>query len=210
MSPAARPGRVVSRKVFLARGRPAGRRDHRGVSEIIATIYVVAITVVLAAVLFIEVVGVTHTGASTPFAVGMVFSTQSSGADTYFDFGTLAVTSGLTTSMFGLHVTTPAGLAYGTAAAVPGTCVFGSVNPSPGTCTGISDRWYGILVGGMSHNVTATYSAVGWAYVSGTTDIVLNDSYTLIVITPTSVAGSDYVISAFPTGSASVSGSAFL
>lgn len=209
MSPPTEPRCTCSRVSPRVRWKPQGLRNRRGVSEIIATIYVVAITVALAGVLFVEVSSVTQSRASPPYAVEMVFSTQTQGVRTYFDFGTLVTTSGLMTSMFGLKVATPQGATYGTAAVVPGTCAYGAANPSPTTCPGVPDGWYGILLSGMNSTVTAMYSAVGWTYGSGTTSFALNDGCTLIVVTSSPVAGSD-MISAFGTGSSSVSGSASL
>lgn len=206
-APLRRPG---ARRTRRLRGGFPGRRPRRGISEIIATIYVLAITVSLAAVFFSEVTALTRNGASRPYEVGIVFSTQAHGATTYFDVGTLVATAGLTTSMFGLKILAPGGETYPTASAVPGTCAYGASTPTPATCPGVSGGWYGILVSGASGNVTATYSGVGWTYAGGTTNVALDRGFSLIVVTSSPVAGSDDVLSAFGTGTSAVSGSVSL
>jgi len=184
------------------------RRNHkRGVSPIIATILLVAITVVLAAVLYVLVSGLTRTGASTPYEIVMTSTGQSSGTNTYFDIMSIAPTSGLTTSMFGLKVTQLGGttLTVLPTASLPATCVE-STAPTTSICTGVTGDWYGLIVSGTSGATVAIYTASGWSYASGST-LALSNGYTLYVVTYVNFAGSGAVISAFSTGTNSVSGS---
>lgn len=184
------------------------RRKHkRGVSPIIATILLVAITVVLAAVLYVLVSGLTKSGASTPYEVVMTATNQATGTNTYFDIMTLSPTTGLTTSMFGLKVTQLGGtiLTLLPTASLPATCTQGSA-PTPAICTGVTGDWYGLIVSGTTGDIVAIYTAGGWAYASGST-LALTNGYTLYVVTYVSFAGSGAVISAYSTGTSSVSGS---
>jgi len=192
----------------LNRSRIAYRRKHkRGVSPIIATILLVAITVVLAAVLYVLVSGLTRSGASTPYEIIMTSSNQATGTNTYFDIMTLSPTPGLTTAMFGLKVTQLGGtiLTLMPAASLPATCTQ-STAPTPATCTGVTGDWYGLIVSGTTGTTVAIYTAGGWAYASGST-LALTNGYTLYVVTFVNFAGSGAVISAFSAGSSSVSGS---
>ena len=94
--------------VFGENTRGWRKNRQRGVSPIIATILLVAITVVLAAVLYVLVSGLTRTGASTPYSLGMTPSAGALGSGTnWFDNLALSPTSGLTTSMFGLSIVSP-------------------------------------------------------------------------------------------------------
>lgn len=210
MNPAALRRPVGSPTTSHGRWRHQGQHPRRGVSEIIATIYVVAITVVLAGVLFVEVSSMSLARPSAPYELEMVFSTQANVSKTYFDFGTLVPTSGLTTSVFGLRVTTPEGGTLDVAALAPATCTYGAVNPSPETCPGSPGSWYGILMSGGSSGVTAMYSGAGWTYSSGTTDITLNPACSLVIVTSLPVSGTGDRISVFGTSWSSVSGSASL
>ena len=189
----------------------------RGVSPIIATILLVAITVVLAAVLYVLVSGLTRTGASTPYSLGMTESPggQLGSSTNWFDQMSLSPSSGLTTSMFGLSVVGPSGVTYGLAAAVGGTgCTLGATFATGATaCNGPSAAgWYGLILTSTGV-ISATYLNVGgtgtWAYNTGST-IALNSGYTLEVISYAQLAGNDYTISAYSTGTSSVSGSGSL
>ena len=97
----------------------AARKNKRGVSPIIATILLVAITVVIAAVLYVLVSGYLSGGASAPMSIqlaqpsgftqkGATPSASSCGAtgtaDYLVTFGSVTATSGLTTAMFGLKI----------------------------------------------------------------------------------------------------------
>jgi archaeal type IV pilus assembly protein PilA len=187
------------------------RKSKRGVSPIIATILLVAITVVLAAVLYVLVSGLTKTGASVPYQLGMSPSSQSGSGATWTDVIALSPTSGLTTSAFGLKVTTPSSTVYPTVAASGTGCSVAATTNSPSSCTGTAAGWYGVLVSPTTGYIVALWSgaSAGWTYASGTT-IALNNGYTLWVVTPIQVAGSSYTLAAFSTGTSSVSGSCYL
>ncbi|MFY9717062.1 MAG: type IV pilin N-terminal domain-containing protein [Thermoplasmata archaeon] len=199
--------------VFGEKARGWKRARKRGVSPIIATILLVAITVVLAAVLYVLVSGLTKTGANTPYTLGMTSSGASGTGANWFDTLTLSPTSGLTTSMFGLTVTSASSSTVALASAVGGSAVNCAAGMTYATgaagCNGPTAGWYGVLV--TSGNVIgATYltsAGVGtWAYASGTTTVPVSNSYTLVVISFAQLTGNDYTISAFSTGSSSVSG----
>ena len=203
--------------VFGERTRGWRKARKRGVSPIIATILLVAITVVLAAVLYVLVSGLTRTGASTPYSLGMTAQpggATGSGAN-WFDTLALSPSSGLTTSMFGLSITSPSSSIVALASAAGGSgCTPGSAYATGSTgCNGPTAGWYGVLL--TSGNViAATYLTSGgagaWAYASGTTTIAVSSSYTLVVISAAQLAGNDYTITAYSTGSSSVSGSGTL
>jgi len=182
------------------------RNRKRGVSPIIATILLVAITVVLAAVLYVLVSGLTKSGASTPYEIVMTATTQTSGTNTYFDIMALNPTTGLTTSMFGLKVTQLGGttLTVLPTASLPAGCVF-TAAPTPAICTGVTGDWYGLIVSGTTGLPVAMYTAGGWSYASGST-LALSNGYTLYVVSYVNLAGSGAVIGAFSTGTSSVSG----
>jgi flagellin-like protein len=194
--------------------RRSGGRWHksgaeRGVSPIIATILLVAITVVLAAVLYVLVSGLTRTGASTPYELGMSETSTTGSGTTYNIILALSPTSGLTTGAFGLKVASSGGITMATVAVSPAGCKAGA---APTTCTGTAGGWYGILVA-SNGTVVATYSGASatWGnYFAGVTTITLNGGFSLWLITQSSIAGAGNVISAFGTGTSSVSGSANL
>lgn len=204
--------------VFGERTRGWRKGRKRGVSPIIATILLVAITVVLAAVLYVLVSGLTRTGASTPYSLGMTATpggATGTGAN-WFDSVTLSPTSGLTTSMFGLQIVAASGATLGLAAAVAGTgCTLAASAPyttyTTGAtgCNGPASGWYGVLLTN-SNTIAATYTSAGWAYAGGVTTIALNNGYSLTVISSAQLAGNGYTISAYSTSSSSVSGSGTL
>ncbi|HTP53713.1 MAG TPA: archaellin/type IV pilin N-terminal domain-containing protein [Thermoplasmata archaeon] len=201
--------------VFGERARGWKKARKRGVSPIIATILLVAITVVLAAVLYVLVSGLTKTGANTPYSLGMTSSGATGSGANWFDTLTLSPTSGLTTSMFGLSVVSPASVTVTLAAAAGGSgCTAGSAYATGATgCNGPASGWYGVLVT-SSNTIAATYLTSGgvgtWTYASGVTTVALSNSYSFVVISAAQLAGNDYTISAFSTGSSSVSGSGTL
>jgi archaeal type IV pilus assembly protein PilA len=187
------------------------RNAKRGVSPIIATILLVAITVVLAAVLYVLVSGLTKSGASTPYSLGMDPTSNGGSGTTYYDIVALSPTTGLTTSAFGLKVTTPSLTTYATEAASGTGCSIAATTNVPSSCTGTAGGWYGVLVSPTSGDIVALYSgaSASWTYASGTT-VALNNGYTLWILTTTQIAGNDYTLSAYSTGTSSVSGSCLL
>jgi len=192
--------------------RAMRRKSKRGVSPIIATILLVAITVVLAAVLYVLVSGLTRTGATTPYTLGMTPSTQGGSGATWNDVIALAPSSGLTTSAFGLKVITPSSTNFQPEAASGTGCSISATTNSPSSCTGTSGGWYAVLVSPSTGYIVALWSGTtpGWTYPTGVTTVALNNGYTLWIITAIQVAGNDYTLSAYSTGSSSVSGSTLL
>ncbi|MFY9717063.1 MAG: archaellin/type IV pilin N-terminal domain-containing protein [Thermoplasmata archaeon] len=201
---------VKRSKIRAARAQR--RNSKRGVSPIIATILLVAITVVLAAVLYVLVSGLTKTGANVPYTLGMNPSTQGGSGATWTDIIALSPTSGLTTSAFGLKVTTPSSTAFPTEAASPAGCNVATATVSPTVCTGTASGWYGVLTSPSTGYIVALYSGASgtWSYTTGVTTIALNNGYQLWIVTAIQVAGNSYTLSAFSTGSSSVSGQCYL
>lgn len=156
------------------------RKRTRAVSPIIATILLVAITVVLAAVLYVLVSQYTKSGSgSTPLSI--TFSNPITAKDkngVNYDNVTISASSGLTTGMFGLKITTATG----------------------GTVSG----WTAAKLFGASGTLLATFtlSSASWDNV-----VAVNNSETLELVSPsgTSVAGD--TLNAYSLGSATVSGS---
>jgi len=178
----------------------------RGVSPIIATILLVAITVVLAAVLYVLVSGLTKTSTSTPYELGMA-ETGSTTGTTDIVFVSLTPTTGLTTTMFGLSITTPGGSSLANVA-VPAACANGV---APATCVGVAAGWYAILIN-TGGKVAATYGNATpvWGNLAGAGTIALNGGYTMDILTTSIYAGTSDTLSAYGTGTSSVSGSAIL
>ena len=158
-------------------------KGKRGVSPIIATILLVAITVVLAAVLYILVSGYIGGTGSKPLSLGMAgeqAATSPNGKVFYANFS-LSPSSGLTTSDFGLKITNPAG------SVVTGWTA--TLVSSTGTALG-----------------TFPAGASAWSGTSGT--VTVNASDTLSISDSVQLAGTGDTLTAFGIGGASVSGSA--
>jgi flagellin-like protein len=203
---------MEARQSKIRAGRARRRKSERGVSPIIATILLVAITVVLAAVLYVLVSGLTRTGANVPYQLEMTPSSSGGSTPNYYDIIALEPTSGLTTSAFGLKVTTPSSVSFASQApAGCATITSGIVLPS--SCTGpATTGYFAALVAPATGYIVALWSGTspGWTYASGST-VALNNGYTLWVFSgSTQVAGASYQLSAYSTGASSVSGSTFL
>jgi flagellin-like protein len=180
------------------------RKNKRGVSPIIATILLVAITVVLAAVLYILVQQYTKSGTgSVPQSITYVNSGGGKYLPNYYnDTFALSASTGLSTGSFGMKITTASGSIVALAAA-PTTC-----GPTLGVglaCTApASGTWYAVLFG-SSNNVLAWYSSAGW---SATVTVTAADS--LLLISYAQLSGSGDTLASYGTGTASVSGSVTL
>jgi len=197
----------------------------RGVSPIIATILLVAITVVLAAVLYVLISGLTKTGATTPYAMG--FAIQSPGGvigpintpSTYYITLTVAPTAGLTTGLVGFSVLNAASVSQ-TVTTAAGGCTNGATlataTGSAGCLGTAASGWYAVLIlnSGSGSTVAGTYSAVsgtpGWQNLGSVTTVPITSSYTIIVVSEVAYDNNGYTFSAYGTGSASVSGSQYL
>ena len=107
-----------------------GRKSKRGVSPIIATILLVAITVVLAAVLYILISGLTKGPGSTPigsaFSLGTI-NEQSAGSNYYYNATVQTASPGMTWSNMIFQVQSAGGSVLGTATTV-------TVTNGAGTC----------------------------------------------------------------------------
>jgi len=186
--------------------RSAGRwrkSRKRGVSPIIATILLVAITVVLAAVLYVLVAGLTHTSTSTPLSIQMSNPTPSNPASgIYWEAITLNPTSGLTTSMFtfGFQTISKTGISVGTA---PTTTCKATATFSATTCTAPTGNWYTVLVYLSNTTVANVYSNGAW---TGST-VSVTAGLQLVFVSGASYAGTGDLLSAIPASSQSVSGS---
>jgi archaeal type IV pilus assembly protein PilA len=192
----------------------ARRNRRRGVSPIIATILLVAITVVLAAVLYVLISGLTHTGASTPYSLGMSSPIASVSGSAYYYQITVSPQSGLTTGMFGLSLKGPTGTSLTSAAKpYPAACKFTAAGTAYSTtsCTTVtgctasaaSPCWYAVLYWLGNGSIANVYNAsAGWTAPT----LPVTNAETLVVIAGISLTGSSDTLNAFSTGSSSVSG----
>ncbi len=191
---------------FGARQRGRGRK--RGVSPIIATILLVAITVVLAAVLYVLISGLTGSSASAPISLAPVVQSSGvggSGTTWYVPVG-LTPSASIATTAFGLKVQSSGGTVLGLAGSASG----GSCSPTNAyvagtTCAGVAASWYGVLTNATG-KIVAIYTSGGWS--SSVT--ITGGAYTLNVISATALDGQGFTLSAYGTGSASVSGTVTL
>ena len=184
------------------------RKNKRGVSPIIATILLVAITVVLAAVLYILVTGLlTHT--STTSSIGMSASTPGqcvSGTSTFntYPVTIASTTSTISTANFGLKIV-PAGsstpLPLGAASAATGTACPSDI-PAAGTYIVVLQSAAGVNLATWS-TATAGWTAIG----SATLPVTLAGGMTLIVVADQTLATTQASLQVFGVGGASISGS---
>jgi flagellin-like protein len=184
-------------------------KRQRGVSPIIATILLVAITVVLAAVLYVLISGLTHGGGSVPYSISMGSPSWSS---TNPDYGTITISGssgGLTTALFGLSISTLSGSPVAVGTAAPATCkwVKAGTPYSTTNCGAGTGNWYVVLFYTGNGSIADVYVAGAWA--SGTPTVAINaGAETLVVIgTESLLQSSGDTLNAFGTGSSSVSGS---
>ncbi len=168
----------------------AARKNKRGVSPIIATILLVAITVVIAAVLYVLVSGYLKGTGSAPLSVnlqGLANGKCSTSAvdqpvqgcdkvaNDYLSFSSISASNGITTSDFGFKILSPGG---STVSFINATLV-----------------WNG--------NAESIYTtANGWSASS----VPVNASDNMVFFTTGSLIGSGDNIQAVGIGSASVSG----
>jgi len=126
---------MQNQKGIERRWRQKGRR---GVSPIIATILLVAITVVLAAVLYILISGLTKGPGNTPLGSALAIggATASSGGTVY----TMSITpsSGLTPASLNFEVVSSSGTILGSGTSV---VIFGVTGCTVATYTFSSNSW---------------------------------------------------------------------
>ncbi len=189
------------------------RARARGVSPIIATILLVAITVVLAAVLYVLVSGLTHSGASVPYSIGMGHPNPTSysggtGNTTYWEVVPVTGTTGtVTLSLFGLSVENSAsiGISPGTA---PASCkTTGTFALAQATCYHPTSGWYVVLVYDLNSTVIGIYTTA-WATV--TSPAPVGAAMEFVVVSATSYASTGDSLNVIPSTSSSISGSATL
>jgi len=117
--------------VFGAKRGRWGRKKQRGVSPIIATILLVAITVVLAAVLYILISGLTKGPGSTPigsaFSMGTI-NEQVAGSNYYYNATVQEASPGMTWSNMIFQVQSAGGSVLNTATSVTVTNAAGTCN----------------------------------------------------------------------------------
>jgi len=194
-----------------ARMRRLRRRNERGVSPIIATILLVAITVVLAAVLYVLVSGLTKTGVSAPYELGLGYLSSAGTGLNYTETLSMLPTPGLTTAIFALKILTPGGSTLSIGTVATGTCYPKTTPTTPqAACnTAVATGWFAQLISGG--NLMATYgknsttSNYQWNYPAGTTTLALNGGYQLVLVSQASLAGN--TITAYGTSTSTVAGS---
>ncbi len=166
--------------VFGKRERSWRKAHKRGVSPIIATILLVAITVVLAAVLYVLISGLTKGPGSTP--IGSAFG-----------FGTAQQTSGAPTGW--------------TCPAAPVTCYSIGIASSSSSVTtasvsfalqsgGVATAFTNVTLVGLTGTALATFNPVTgvWHVWAGSTPpVTLASTDTLYLISPASAAGDSLI-----------------
>jgi len=198
---------------WRARVRRLRRRNERGVSPIIATILLVAITVVLAAVLYVLVSGLTKTGVSTPYEFGMAYLSSAGTGKNYTEVLSVTPTPGLVTSIFALKILTAGGTA--TAIGTIATTCFPQATaavPQASCTVGVATGWFALLLSGgnlmASYAKNSTTSLYQWNYAPGTTTLAVNGGYQLELVSQASLGGD--TITAYGTSTSTVTGQASL
>ena len=169
--------------VFGKRERSWRKAHKRGVSPIIATILLVAITVVLAAVLYVLISGLTKGPGSTP--IGSAFG-----------YGTAQQSSGGSSSPCG--ATPPAGHCYSVGIASASSSVTTAnvrftvqSGGAPVSMTGGAT----VALLSLTGSTLATFNFTGgvWAAGTGTLPVTFASTMTLILYTSISVSGDDLI-----------------
>ncbi len=184
------------------------KKRQRGVSPIIATILLVAITVVLAAVLYVLISGLTHGGGSVPYSLSMGSPNWNGNSGTIAISG---VSGGLTTSLFGLSVATISGapVAISTAALPTGCAAKGT---STSSCTSPTAGWYAVLYytgnGTIADVWVGTATATSGAWSATWTVAISSGAQSLLIVgsTAAKLPGSGDTMSAYGLTASSVSG----
>jgi flagellin-like protein len=149
------------------------QKGRRGVSPIIATILLVAITVVLAAVLYILISGLTKGPGNTPLGTALAVNTPvASSGGTVYTMGIIP-SSGLTPAGMNFEVVSSSGTILGSGTTVE---IFGSNGCALATFTFATNTWAGggagtacvpagttttVLTSGMQFQLTASGSLTG-------------------------------------------------
>ncbi|HEY6238499.1 MAG TPA: archaellin/type IV pilin N-terminal domain-containing protein [Thermoplasmata archaeon] len=158
------------------KGRNWRRKQKRGVSPIIATILLVAITVVLAAVLYILISGLTKGPGNTPIGTSLAVQTpieaQPSAASLHFyNFSIQAAGGGLILNNLIFQVTTPGGQIVVTTAAGWAVNVLGITGSVIGTyaITSATPSWTlgGTVLVSSQQTIAMTTPAAAASSLSG-------------------------------------------
>jgi flagellin-like protein len=129
------------------------QKGRRGVSPIIATILLVAITVVLAAVLYILISGLTKGPGNTPLGSALALNTPiASAGGTVYTIG-IQPSSGLTPASLNFEVTSSSGTILGTGTTVG---VLGVTGCSIATYTFSTNAWAAASGGGACAGASTT------------------------------------------------------
>ena len=150
------------------------KKSKRGVSPIIATILLVAITVVLAAVLYILISGLTKGPGNTPLGTALALSSpteNSKGTTNYYNFSVQSAGGGLLLNNLQFQIVGSGGSIIPTTAAGWSLSVLGITGSSVGTysITSASPTW---TVGGttvMSSQMTVALTSPAATTLSGDT-----------------------------------------
>ena len=188
------------------------RKRQRGVSPIIATILLVAITVVLAAVLYVLISGLTHSGGTAPYSISMGSPSWSGTSPAYGAISITGVSGGLKTSLFGFSVATISGSPVAVATAAPTTTCKAKVAYSTTACTApTTGNWYIVLYYTGNSSIADIWVNGAWTtgLASNYVVAITAGGQGLVIIGASAAAlpSSGDVLNAFGLGSSSVSGS---
>lgn len=190
-----------------------GPSSSRGVSDIIAELFVISITVVLAATLFILVAGLTRTGASAPYMLGMG-APQEAAPSASYSYGAITISpqAGLTTSMTGLYLASGTGGGSVPVGSAPlSTCHAGAgFRNTTGPCGApASGIWYAVLVNASSGLVASVWSLQPGAtpqWAGPTVAFAPGQEIVVVWSSSSGIAGSADSLNAYSLASSSVSG----
>ncbi len=183
------------------------RKRQRGVSPIIATILLVAITVVLAAVLYVLISGLTHSGTSTPYTISMGTPSWSGTAPAYGTISITGETSGLTTSLFGFAVATISGAPVTVGTGTTTTCKATATYSTTNCGTPTAGNWYVVLYYTGNATIANVWSNGAW---TGGSVAISSGAQSLVIIGASAAklpSSGDQLNAYGLTSSSSVSGS---
>jgi flagellin-like protein len=159
--------------MWTNRERRWRKKGKRGVSPIIATILLVAITVVLAAVLYILISGLTKGPGNTPLGTALTLGTpleNSVAGKFWYNFTVQAAGGGLVMNNLNFQIQSSGG---------------GIVTPLAG---------WTLNVIGLTATSVASYNMVAGTWTTGPTT-ALSSSMVISLLTQTSMSGNTFVVS---------------
>jgi flagellin-like protein len=187
-------------KIWGKNERSWRRKNRRAVSPIIATILLVAITVVLAAVLYILIQQYTKGGAATPLGTAFSFSGSTDAASTANNYYNMTIESTSPTLNFGdliFQLKTPAGGVFVTGVSVSvvnslgvveGAFCIGTITTGGVACAG-TQAWVF-----NAANAKDNCNAPSFTSVCSTTAIISTASYLSVAVTPLATSLSGYTL----------------